>query len=96
MLGEFVAEALFAAVACVLAGLALAGAIWGWNRHPAATILAGAAVALVLGFGAWNLRPEAKQVRDGSQESRLAGIAVAAFIVMAVWLLYVATYCTCT
>lgn len=96
LLGELLAEALFAAAACLLAGLALVGAVWGWNRHPEATTVAGAAMALLLGYWAWNLRPKAQNAQDRGQRSRIAGVAVGAFLVVAVWLLYVVIYCACT
>jgi hypothetical protein len=95
VLGEFVGEALLAAAACVAAGVAIAGAVWGWNRHPIATIIAAAAMVLLLGYGAWNLRSEGQRARERGQRRRLAGVAIGALLVTAVWLLYVVTYCAC-
>jgi hypothetical protein len=88
VLGEFVGEALLAAAACVAAGVAIAGAVWGWNRHPIATIIAAAVMVLLLGYGAWDLRSEGQRVRERGQRRRLA-VAIGAILVTAVWLLYV-------
>ncbi|EWS99817.1 hypothetical protein N865_20690 [Intrasporangium oryzae NRRL B-24470] len=94
-MGEAVAEGLFAVLACSVAGAVIAAFIWGWNRHPVATVTASAAMACLLGYGAWSLRPNARQARERGQGRRVAAIASGALLVTAVWLFYVITYCTC-
>ncbi|GAB3057148.1 hypothetical protein GCM10027053_18450 [Intrasporangium mesophilum] len=49
LVGEAVVEGLFAVLACAVAGVAITGFIWGWNRHPLATAIASAAMASLLG-----------------------------------------------
>ncbi|WP_460626752.1 hypothetical protein [Intrasporangium mesophilum] len=93
LVGEFVAEVLVAGLACLLAGLVIAAAIWGWNRHPGATVAAGAAGTLVLGYGAWSLWTE--HARGKGSHRPLASMAIALFLIVGVWLLYVVTYCSC-
>lgn len=95
LVGDAVVEALFAVLACALAGVAIAGVIWGWQRHPAATALAGAVTASLLGYGAWSLRPRARQARERGQGQRIAVVASGAVVVTGVWVLYVLTYCSC-
>jgi hypothetical protein len=95
LVGEAVVEGLFAVLACSVAGVAIAGLIWGWTRHPVATVIAGAALAGLLGYGAWSLRPKARQARGRGQGRRVAALTSGAVLVTAVWLLYVVTYCSC-
>jgi hypothetical protein len=52
-------------------------------------------MACLLGYGAWSLRPKARQARERGQGWRIAAIASGALLVTAVWLLYVLTYCSC-
>lgn len=94
-MGEAVVEGLFAVLACSVAGVLIAGLIWGWNRHPVATVTASAAMACLLGYGAWSLRLKARQARQRGQGRRIAAIASSALLVTAVWLSYVITYCGC-
>ncbi|GAA3702676.1 hypothetical protein GCM10022399_18890 [Terrabacter ginsenosidimutans] len=95
LVGEAVVEGLFAVLACSVAGVVIAGFIWGWNRHPVATVIAGAAMACLLGYGAWSLLPRARRSRERGQGRRVAIIASGALLVTAVWLLYVISYCSC-
>ena len=95
LVGEAAVEGLFAVVACSIAGVVVAGFIWGWNRHPGATVTATAAMASLLGYGAWSLRPKARRAREDGRGRRIAAIASGALVVTATWLLYVFTYCSC-
>ena len=95
LVGDAVVEGLFAVLACSVAGVVIAGFIWGWNRHPVATVTASAAMTLLLGYGAWSLRPRARRARESGQGRRIAALASGAVLVTAVWLLYVLTYCSC-
>jgi hypothetical protein len=63
LLGDALVEILLAVVACSVAGLVIAGVVWEWNRHPAATLFAGSAMACSVGHGVWSLRPEAIRAR---------------------------------
>lgn len=95
LVGEAAAEGLFAVLACSIAGAVVAGFIWGWNRHSGATVAATAAMACLLGYGAWSLRPAARRAGEDGQRRRIAAIASGALVVTAVWLLYVFIYCRC-
>lgn len=57
LVGEAVVEGVFAVLACSVAGVVIAGFIWGSNRHPVATVTAHAAMVSLLGYG---VEPPAK------------------------------------
>lgn len=95
LVGEAAIEGLFAVLACSAAGIVIAGFLWGWNRHPMATVTASAAMACLLGYGAWSLRPTARQSRERGPGRLIAAIASGALLVTAMWLFYVITYCSC-
>lgn len=93
-IGELVAEALLSVAVCAAAALAIGAGWWGWNRHPGATLAAGAMLAILIGHGAVTLHRERRGVvRPRGLFTRLA---VAALSVLAAWLVLVLLYCDCT
>jgi hypothetical protein len=87
VVGEAIGEALVSVVALGLFGLVAALVTWGWGRSPAATGLLVAGLALLLGYGTYELI-----ARRGQRRGRVAATAVGATGFTVLWASYVAAY----
>ncbi|HEY0500918.1 MAG TPA: hypothetical protein VGD48_34595 [Kutzneria sp.] len=87
VVGEAIGEALVSVVALGLFGLVAALVTWGWGRSPAATGLLVAGLALLLGYGTYELI-----ARRGQRRGRVAATAVGATGFTVLWASCVAAY----